>query len=182
MEGGRAFLGVIWVSSGDGRLSQTPRFQGSHFARASWGLAGSISWRFLATFSTNFISETPGTTVSPVTSFLAQSVGNQPGEAPRGAKRPGEGTEEGGGHTAQSFPNPLVDPHSLPGLSHPLHPLHPQPKRFMPELTAWRCTERVKQKWKQKAKTGLGTPHPGLCHPQPNSSGMPDCLLEVGII
>ena len=147
---GRAcFRGVTWVSSpGEGHLSQTPWLQGSHFARAGRGLEGSISCCFLATFSTNFTSEIPGTNhyFTKVISFPALSVGNQPGEAPNPRSKGARGRDRGERGSTQSFPNPLVYPHPLPGLSHSLHPLHPQPRRFIPELTAWRRPERVKQK------------------------------------
>ena len=141
----RRYLGLF---SWDGHLSQTPWLQGSHLARAGRGLEGSISCCFLATFSTNFSSETPGTTISPKSPlFWPRGWVTSPGKPPTpGAKGPGEGTEEGEGHTAQSFPNLLIYSHPLPGLSHSIHPVHPQPRRFIPELTAWHHAEQVKQK------------------------------------
>lgn len=129
-----------------------PQTPGSR-APTSQGQAGVLRAAFPAAFSPPFLPTSPPkfpapTTISPKSPlFWPRGWVTSPGKPPTpGAKGPGEGTEEGGGHTGQSFPNPLVYLHPLPGLSHSLHPLHPQPRRFIPELTAWRRAERVKQK------------------------------------
>lgn len=142
--------------------------------RKGRGLEGGIFWRFLATFSTNFTSETPGTTISPKSPLLwPRGWVTSPGKPPEEQRGQGKGQRRAGVTQHKVSLTPSYT-HPLPGLSHSLHPLHPQPRRSIPELTAWCCTERVKQKWKKKAKTGLGTPHP-------NSSGLRDCLSEWGL-